>query len=277
MAALFGMGLLMLRCSCIRQIDRLSLPALKGLEQIRSFVIVYSKVPLFQLQPFDLVILEGDLYSREEIVSLRLQHKIVLAYLNIGEVETYRPYADQIPPKWLIGPNPDWPDHYFINPTEKGWRKLLKHEVIPPLLDKGVQGFLLDSVDLASSGRYPKFKRAMVQLIRWLHQCCPETYLILNNGQFLLDKVANQVHGLLIEEVFTVVDEDGQYHSRSVNEQFALLNRIRAIKERWNIPIFVVDYFPTNDSLNCKEIQQISRRYGFIYYLTTQHAERIYH
>lgn len=238
--------------------------------------MVYSKKPILLYNPFDLLILEGEHYSKSEISELRENKKIVLAYLNIGEIETYRPYFDLVKPDWLLEKNEDWPDHYFVNPSKKGWRNLLQKKVIPQYLDKGFQGFLFDSVDLASQSRFPEYHSAMVKLIKSLHKNFPKAIIILNNGEFLLDDIANNVHGLLIEEVFTERINEKLTRLRTKETYLPMLEKLTKTKVKWNIPTFVLEYFPTKEILPKRDIFEHSQNYGFLPYITDQYAQHIH-
>ena len=270
-------GILLLSFSCSHfGISKKPISALNGLENVKSYAVVYAKKPITKYKPFDLLILEGENYNKFEIHELRKSNKIVLAYLNVGEIESYRPYFNEVKSSWYIEINEDWPDHYFVNPAQKGWRNLLKKTVIPPLLEKGFQGFLFDSVDLASQSRFPEYHFAMAKLIKSLHKSFPEAMIILNNGGFLLGEVANSVHGLLIEEVFTERINEHLTSLRTKEVFSPILENLANVKQRWNIPTFIIEYFPTEQTIPKEEIFIKSQKVGLIPYLTDQYAQQVY-
>ncbi len=242
---------------------------------MHSLALVYARVPLQQFQPFDLIILESESYRQAEIGRLKEEHKTVLAYLNIGELETYHSFAHKVEASWVIAPNPDWQDHFYIDPGSAGWQNLLCNEIIPALEAKGYDDLLLDSVDLAAAGRYPKYRKVMIHLIRQLRHDFPNLLLITNNAQFLLSEVVNQIDGLLIEEVFTVVVREDVCRVRSVIERQRLLDQIQIIDRQFHLPVFVVDYWPTSGRLDSQTIQRLGRQYHFVYYITDPHAKTI--
>lgn len=249
---------------------------LNGLERVKTYAVVYSKMPVSQYSSFDLLILEGENYSKFELDELKQNKTIVLAYLNIGEIETYRSYFNQVNPDWFLQKNEDWPDHFFINPSKKGWRNLLIKQVIPNYLEKGFQGFLFDSVDLASQSRFPAQYSAMVKLISFIHKKFPQAVIILNNGEFLLPDVANQVHGLLLEEVFTQRIDANLTKLRTEETYSVIVERLAKTKSKWKIPTFVLEYFPTNESIPEQIIFEQCEKYGFIPYITDQYFQNIY-
>jgi uncharacterized protein (TIGR01370 family) len=246
------------------------------LHSVRQFALIYRHVPLPRLAPFDLIILEGSVYSEEEIRSLASGGRIVLAYLNIGEIEAYRPYARFVEPSMVIAPNPSWPDHQYIRPGHRKWRKILMQHAVIPLLQKGVHGFFLDSVDLASPALYPEFRDDMARLISYLRSRLPDAYLIANNATFLLEKVGRAVDGLLIEEVFFTIGPDGRPEPRNPESIRKQLIQLKKVQNRWNLPIFLVDYVPPSWEARCFDMEETSRRYGFLHFCTDRKISQIY-
>ena len=250
--------------------------ALPGLEHVQTFAVVYRHVVPDRLLPFDMVILEAEHYRADEIERLRRAGKIVIGYVNVGEIEAYRTFADQVPERWKLADNQHWPGHTFINPGWRGWRNLLQEHVLDRMREKGFHGLFLDSVDLAAPWRFPKTRRDMVKLIRWIHQQYPEMLLILNNGLFLLDDLVDSVHGVLIEELFFTVDQEGRYDVRPTNDRIMLLKDILRAKTRWNLPVFLVDYCPAPPPQICRDIKRMSSLLGLPHFVTDYHLTRLY-
>ena len=264
----FCLGIFLIFVHCAGHFEnRVPLPKMRAeLGAVRSFAVIYKKVPLGELTPFDLLILDPDAYTRADFEELKAEGKILLGYLNVGEVESYRWYAGQVPKKWLLGVNPKWPEHRFVNVKKRGWRKLLIRKVAPRIFQRGADGLFLDSVDLASPGRRPKLRGAMVRLIRELHQKFPEKFLVLNNGQFLLRDVAEATSALAVENVFTKSDENGRV-LRPAGEVSDILQNLQNLKKQFQLPVFVVDYLPPEGRTVVEDWYAIAHRYGLKLYV----------
>jgi len=86
--------------------------------------------------------------------------KVVLAYMSIGEAESYRFYwqGGWTPgnPAWLDVQNPDWPGNYKVRYWDPGWQSII-FSYTDRLLDAGFDGAYLDIIDAyeyyASQGR----------------------------------------------------------------------------------------------------------------------------
>jgi len=150
-------------------------PPISDWSQVREF--------LYQLQPaegqdkpgflaalgdskFDLIVMDysfdgsgGQEFTAGEISGLKtaLNGKL-LAYMSIGEAESYRWYwqdswdenHDGIPdpdaPSWLDKENPDWPGNYKVKFWDPGWQGIV-FEYLDKVLAQGFDGVYLDLVD----------------------------------------------------------------------------------------------------------------------------------
>ncbi len=151
----------------------------------RAALPAWSEVDdfLFQLQnldlaaigrtSYDLVIMdysadgsEERAFTAAEIQALRYSPggpKRVLAYLSIGEAETYRYYWDPswddeppfgVPdddaPAWLDVENPDWPGNYKVRYWDPEWQAIIfgtPDSYLDKILARGYDGVYLDLVD----------------------------------------------------------------------------------------------------------------------------------
>ncbi len=247
-----------------------------GLQAVQSFAVIYRHVSPDELAPFEMIILEPEHFRRHEIQNLRQQGKIIFGYVNVGEIEEYRAFADRVPDRWKLADNQHWPGHTFVHPKWKGWRKLLQTHVLNPMQEKGFDGFFLDSVDIAAPWRFPETRKDMIRLIRWIRKQYPEKMLILNNGLFLAEALIEDIHGLLIEELFFTVDSAGRYDVRPMKQRLMLLKDILRAKTRWDLPVFLVDYCPEPPPQICRDIKRMSGLLGLPHFVTDYHLTRLY-
>lgn len=91
-------------------------------------------------------------WSKEDIESLRESGKIVLAYLSVGEAETYRDYWRedwlQTPPDFIVRPNitDGYPDNFLVKYWDERWKELVISR-LHQVMDLGFDGVYLDKVD----------------------------------------------------------------------------------------------------------------------------------
>jgi cysteinyl-tRNA synthetase len=126
----------------------------------------------FQLQEIDIDELAGSPYrtividpssdgsdsgrfTAADISWLKVAGKTVLAYLSIGEAESYRGYWQAAwntsPPSWLGVENPDWEGNYKVRYWHTDWQGIIFNGggtgSLDYILDAGFDGVYLDIVD----------------------------------------------------------------------------------------------------------------------------------
>jgi uncharacterized protein (TIGR01370 family) len=221
-------------------------PRIKAVE---SFAVYFSNPWRDTLTTFDLVVLDPDNRSTKEIQQLRKQGTLPIAYVNLGEAESYRYFFDQINSDWLLGPNPNWPNHYYVDARKAGWRRLLLNTVIPNIMDKGFQGLFFDMVDTALPGLYPETKPGMIRLIEDIRQAYPDDLLIMNNGLFLVDEVHPSLDALIVENVFTRYDFDANRYVKTAQpERDRLVKQLHEHRKNYGLRPFLLNYAGSSDS-----------------------------
>ena len=102
---------------------------------------------------------DAGLFTEAELAPLQADGTTVLAYLSIGEAESYRDYFDPTwlagdqpgpnAPSWLGPTNPDFPDNYKVRYWEPGWQAIIlgASGALPRLVAAGFDGVYLDIID----------------------------------------------------------------------------------------------------------------------------------
>ena len=120
---------------------------------------------LAQLQATNYDMLIIDLYAGDTLLTAgeveKLKHKaqggrrLVLAYMSVGEAETYRHYWQpewkKKRPQWLDAPNDDWQDNYRVKFWMPEWKHLLygnSNAYLDEILAAGFDGAFLDVIDV---------------------------------------------------------------------------------------------------------------------------------
>ena len=114
---------------------------------------------------FDLAVVDysrdgSERYALKRLDLMHLQtmpdggRRIVLAYMSIGEAETYRAYWrpewQKSPPGWLEAENPDWAGNIKVRFWEPDWQRLIlgrPDAYLDRILAAGFDGVYLDIVD----------------------------------------------------------------------------------------------------------------------------------
>ncbi len=119
---------------------------------------------------YDLLIIDafffGDILTKHDLADLQKKKsgkkRLVIAYLSIGEAETYRYYWKsewkRKRPPFLEKENPQWKENYKVKYWMDGWQKIIcgdktgkgfETSYLKKILDAGFDGVYLDIVDAA--------------------------------------------------------------------------------------------------------------------------------
>ena len=134
--------------------------------------------------PFDLLVIDyatdGDQASALKPAEVaRLQKKsdgtrrLVIAYLSIGEAESYRSYWKKDwkrqRPAWLLGENPEWEENYAVCFWDPGWQANLcgsPDAYLDRILAQGFDGIYLDKCDVGEDLKRREKQAARQRLYR---------------------------------------------------------------------------------------------------------------
>jgi uncharacterized protein (TIGR01370 family) len=162
------------------------------------------------------------------------EHALVLAYLSVGTVEEWRPYASRVPQEWTLGTVEEWDGERYADLRVPGWRELMAEQAAI-LAALGFDGLYLDNLDVAED--HPPLADALVELVKELRATVPELLLVAQNGLAIDERLP--LDGVAHEDVFWRWD-DG-YRPSPAAETEELLAGLRRLRER-GLPIFTVDY-----------------------------------
>jgi cysteinyl-tRNA synthetase, unknown class len=194
--------------------------------------------------------------------------RAVLAYLSIGEAETWRGYwkgcCASNKPSWLTSKTQGWAGNYVVNFWEPGWKSIVSSRV-RQILAQGYDGFYLDRVDTYENVKAPGGSRAaMIQFVREVsqqaHSIKGDAAIIVQNAEELLDNdsYASAIDGIGKEDLFHGVNHNGQRNpSGMVASSITLLKRAKAKGKA----IFVVEYLSGSSAAS---VAAEIRRQGFV-------------
>ncbi len=165
-----------------------------------------------RLAPFDLVVVDGELTSKGRVRQLRGQGALVLAYLDVGTIESFRSWYRKAKPyrMELWG---DWGE-WYANLRKRGYRKLIANRVAPKIVGKGFDGLFLDNVDMVDG--HPKQRAAMFRLVRKLAALVHRRggLLFAQNGEKAIKPIVGSLDGWNREDVTSTYDFERRRYLR---------------------------------------------------------------
>ena len=274
-------------------------------EEVDDYLYILQNIDLEEIgeTEFDLVIVdysrEGDdetRFTRDEI--RRLQNstggKLVLAYVSIGEAETYRWYweshwdqdGDGTPntsaPVWLGPSNPEWPENYKVRYWEQGWKNLI-FRYLGMVIDAGFDGVYLDIIDAyeywspeGESGlNRSTAKREMIEFVLEIAEYTRQTSNNSEFGVFPQNGEALSIHRDYLEAVTGIGKEDTWYDGNDLQpgnyteETIIHLDRFRDAGKL----VLVIDY--PEDPEKIQDFYIKAQSHGYIPYVSNRELDTI--
>jgi len=234
---------------------------------IKSYAVYYGQNEIEKLSKYDLVILEPENYSKEEIEMLKRNGTIVLAYLSLGEVNEDRWYFKYVK-DCTLGKNPNW-NSYYVNVSCKKWQDLVLHELIPKILNKGFDGLFLDTVDVVDV--YPNMKESMVKLIESIREEYPNIVIIQNRGFSIVNETAEYIDGVLFECFTTYYNWSSKTYEVWSGEDLEWINeqaeKLLNLKKKYGLVVLTLDY-ADSDELRRVCVKH-AKEFGFVPYVSS--------
>ena len=253
--------LFVLFCSGCMQKDK----ARMELEENSSGYGVFLSVPGEEIEVrsagCQTVVVDAQYVSKETIHRMRQRGQTVYTYLNIGSMETFRPYFNEYE-ELIQKPYENWEEEYWVDVTDRKWHTFTKALSLK-LLEKGVDGFWVDNVDVYSHFPNPDTYRALETILKDLIKTDKE--VILNSGnEFVEDyfqqnkEVASILTGVNQETVFSSINfETGTFGRQSSSETAYFLEYLEQL-DALGKDVYLLEY--TTDPALKEQIRKFAKQ-----------------
>ena len=251
--------------------------------------------------PFDLLVVDyatdGDHASALKPADVaRLQKKsdgsrrLVIAYLSIGEAESYRSYWQKDwkhqPPAWLLGENPEWEENFAVCFWDPGWQANLcgsPDAYLDRILAQGFDGIYLDKCDVGedlkrrekqAARSRPDLDGDMAALVERLAAYArakrPGFVVVMQNAEPLLERPAlrSTIDAVAKEELLYGLDAPEK--TNAADEISWSQERLEMMR-RDGKPVFVVEYL--NDRAKITKAATKLRDLGYVPYIADKNRE----
>jgi cysteinyl-tRNA synthetase len=228
----------------------------------------------------------GTFISRERVQALKRRpgraDRIVLAYLSVGEAETYRyywrPEWKRSPPAFLARENREWRDNFKVRYWQGEWQQILVGYE-DRILDAGFDGAYLDVVDafeyFAPDGPQPERPTAPEEMARLVEKLAaharverktPGFLLVPQNGVSLPARVSPEVATSYLTAIDAVGVEDlFFYGNRRENNDLDIQKETLTELERFQQarkPVLSVEY--VTEPSKVRHYARLARARGFV-------------
>ncbi len=251
--------------------------------------------------PFDLLVIDttrdgSDNTSLTPDDVARLKRKpdgharAVLAYLSIGEAESYRSYWDpawkRSKPDWLLGENPDWKENYAVCFWQPEWQRIMcgtPAARFDRTIAAGFDGIYLDKCDVfedlkrrhkATASSRPDIAGDMVRFIGHLSAYAkskkPGFLIVMQNAEDLLERADLRAHldGIAKEEL--IYGADGPEKLNSADDLDHSSGMLNLMKREGKL-VLVVEYLDAGAKI--RHAVETTRTLGFTLHISPKNRK----
>ena len=237
-----------------------------------------SSFSITKFEDYDIIVVDVQELSAQQLAQLHLAGHTVYSYLNIGSVEKSRDYFERFQ-EYFMGSYDNWPDEVWVDVTQEEWQKFVSEELLDRILDKDpeIDGLFLDNFDVYS--RISDMENEdMTQDAYDALTAILETYqeeelpVLINGADLFVDRLIREgetglIRGVNQETVFSrIMNYDLDLFGRQNNkEKETYLSYLKRCREA-GLAVFLLEY-TTDESLK-KEIEQFCMKNSYQFYIS---------
>jgi cysteinyl-tRNA synthetase len=202
---------------------------------------------------------DGGLFTKADVERMQRKpdgsRRIVLAYMSIGEAETYRWYWPQRSSAWLGAENRQWRGNYAVRFWHPDWQAII-FDYTDKIIAAGFDGVYLDKVDqFEDLGHQDEMVAFVDRISQRTKSQRPEFLVVSQNGDALIPdpKFRRAIDAFAREDLLYGENSDGARNDAdSIRESVRRLKTLAAEGK----PVFVVEY-PRSDDQAQKAAREI--------------------
>ncbi len=212
--------------------------------------------PISELSEYNYIVLDAQNYNEKELEDPVTNYSYVLSYINVGSLEDFRDYYDEYK-DLALGEYEGWEGEVWVNVSDERWQKFILEELAPSLMDKGIDGFFVDNLDVYYEYPTEEILSGLTVIMEGLKDMGIPVFI--NGGDAFLDAytdaggdVFEVTDGINQECVFTKVNPDGSF-DRADEEDTEYFKKYLEKYSSRGVCIWVTEY--TDDPVIIREIE----------------------
>jgi hypothetical protein len=217
---------------------------------------------------YDLVVVDGSTPA-SRVKRLRAQGSIVLGYLSVGTIESYRSWYRAAKP-YRLDFWGDWGE-WYADVARAGFRELIAKRVAPAIMRRGFDGLFLDNVDMIAEHR-PQ-AAGMRKLVARL--AGGPGYLFAQNGDEIINPFRRYLDGWNREDLSRTYDFDSKrYVAVPTADSAAAQATLQRIGE-YGLLVTATDYVAAGDDAAAARATRIACDIGALSYVSDIDLRRV--
>jgi hypothetical protein len=248
------------------------------IENIKSTAGYKSKYGVFlsyegdlsRFADYDEIVIDAQYFTKEQITEYKKGGHKVYSYLNIGSLETFRPYYNEFV-DITLSDYENWEEERWIDVSNERWQNYVLYTLAPALIEKGVDGFFVDNCDVYYMYQNDSMLSGVANIMKGLKGY--NKAVIMNGGDTFIDAYCSKkgvwsdvITGINQESVFTKIDWEDENHGVSDPEDKAYFTEYLERYSNSGADIYLLEY--TKDSSVIADIDSYCKNKKFAYYVS---------
>lgn len=219
---------------------------------------------------YDTVVIDAQYFTAEDVALLKEGGSAVYSYLNVGSLESFRPYFDDYR-ELCLGAYANWDGEWWVDVSSEAWQSFVVENLAQGLIDKGVDGFFVDNCDVYYQYPDKPILDGLSAILRRLVATGKD--VIINGGDTFVNayddlngEVGSILTGINQETVFSAIDFDAdRLGTQNEADRQYYLDYIEKYGGR-GAKIYLLEY--TADKALEAEIAAYCEQMGFTFYVS---------
>lgn len=220
-----------------------------------------------KLKGYKTLVIDAQSFNKQQINWLQEHNGKVLSYMNVGAIESFRPYYKQYQ-SLTFKDYENWDEERWVDVNDKRWQQFLTQKLAKQLLSKNIDGLWLDNLDVYDFKHSIKTYHSLCHILSTLQK--QTSTLIINGADTFVQQAIKEKHhyftGINQETVFTAIDFDHhKLHSQKNSETTYYTDYLQQVKKK-GYQVYLLEY--TDNKKLAQKVQSYCQKKGYHYYIS---------
>lgn len=224
---------------------------------------------LEQLKKYDLIVIDAQYFTKNDIELLHQNGTRVYTYLNIGSIESFREYYTAYE-KLTIGRYENWDEEKWVDVSDPDWQKFIE-QLSQELFEKGVDGFFIDNCDVYYYAPRESIFEGLTAILQNIMTF--DKAVIINGGDTYVTEYRERygaidhiMTGVNQESVWSAIDFDkGTFYEQTMETRDYYCKYLEACQAD-GMDVYLLEY--TTDKKLIPKIKKYCNEHDFHFYIS---------
>lgn len=224
---------------------------------------------LEQLKNYDLIVIDAQYFTKNDIELLHQNGTRVYTYLNIGSIENFREYYTTYE-KLTIGRYEHWDEEKWVDVADPDWQKFIE-QLSQELFEKGVDGFFIDNCDVYYYAPRESIFEGLTAILQNIMTF--DKAVIINGGDTYVTEYRERygtidhiMTGVNQESVWSAIDFDkGTFYEQTKETRDYYCKYLEACQVD-GMDVYLLEY--TTDKKLIQKIKKYCNEHDFHFYIS---------